>query len=98
MSGGNIKEDILWITTRVIRSIFEDHLATARSKSAKTSFESKYQRQSTLIWGIIKDHLATNNILAKPIKGYPIAVEAYAQWLVSNSEIKEYMYANTMAT
>ena len=49
--GGNIKEDVRWITFRFVRSIFEDYLAPARSKAAKTFFDSDSQRQITLIWG-----------------------------------------------
>ena len=47
--GGNIKEDVRWITFRFVRSIFEDYLAPARSKAAKTFFDSDSQRQITLI-------------------------------------------------
>ena len=49
--GGNVKEDVWWITIRVIRYIFEDYLSPVRSTAAKTSFGSDSQRQSTLIWG-----------------------------------------------
>ena len=38
----NVKEDIWWITTRIIRSIFEYYLSPSRSTSAKTSFDSDY--------------------------------------------------------
>ena len=49
--GGNVKDDVRWITTQVIRSIFEYYLSPERSTAAKTSFGSDSQRQSTLIWG-----------------------------------------------
>ena len=82
----------------MIRSIFEDYLAPASSTAAKTSFQSDYQRQSTLIWGVIKVHLVAKKMLAKSIKDHPIVVGSYTQWIVSNYGIKEAIYANIMAT
>ena len=38
---------------------------------------------------MIKGYLAADKMLAKSIKDHPIVVGAYAQWLVSNSGIKE---------
>ena len=96
--GGNIKEDVLWITTQFIRSICEDYLAPARSTDAKTSFDSYSQRRSTLIWGEIKGHLSADNILEKSIKDHTIVVGAYNQWIISNSRRKESMDTNVMAT
>ena len=49
LEGANIKEDVWWITKRVIGSIFEYYQAPARSTAAETSFDSDYQLQSTLI-------------------------------------------------
>ena len=96
--GGNIKQDVWWITTRFIRSKFEYYLAPACSTTSKTSFDSDYQLRITLIWGVIKGHIAANKMLAKYIKDHPIVVGAYAQWLVSNSVRTEAMDTNSMAT
>ena len=67
-------------------------------KPQKTSFDSYYQRLSTLIWGAIKVHIDANNMLEKPIKDHPIAVGYYAQWIVSKSGRKEAMDSKIMAT
>ena len=47
---------------------------------------------------MIKGHLSADKTLEKPIKNHPIVVGSYAQWLVSNSGIKESMDSNIMAT
>ena len=72
--GGNVKEDIWWITTWVIRSTLEYYLSQERSTAAKTSFGSYSQHRSTLIWGVIKGHLAVDNMLEKYIKDNHIIV------------------------
>ena len=36
--GGTVKEYVCWITTRVIRSIFEDYLEPAQDTQTRTSF------------------------------------------------------------
>ena len=56
--GFNSKEDMWWITTRVIISIFEDYLDPARYTTTRTSFESYPHRRSTLLWGVINCNLA----------------------------------------
>ena len=98
LAGGIIKEDVWWITTQVIRSSFKDYPDLECSAAAKTSFDSDYQLRSTLIWRLIKGHLAADKILVKSIKDHPIAVGAYAQCLVSNSIRKEAMDAKVMTT
>ena len=40
---------------------------------------------------MIKGHLAADNMLAKSVKDHTIFFVAYAQWIVSNSGIKEAM-------
>ena len=97
LPGVNAKEDVWCITTRVIRSVFEDFLSPARSTASKNSFDSDYQRRSTLIWEVIKGHLTADKILEKFIKDHPVVVGAYAQWLVSKSVRKESIDANIMA-
>ena len=96
--GENIKEDVLWITSQVIRYIFEDYLDQACSTAAKISFGSDSWRRSTLIWGVIKGHLSANKMMAKSIKDHPIVVGDYDRWIVSNSGRKEAMDAKVMAT
>ena len=85
LAGGNVKEDVWWITTRVIRSIIEDYRSPARSTVAKTSFDPDSQRQSTLVWGVTMGHLSVDKMLTKYIKHHPIIAGDYAQWIVSNS-------------
>ena len=63
ISGGNVKEYVWWITTRVIRSIFEDYLAPARATSTRTLFGSDPHFWSTIVWGVIRCHLDEENIL-----------------------------------
>ena len=94
----NIKEYFWWITTRIIRSIFEYYLSLSRSTAAKTYFDSDSQHQSNFIWWVIKGHLVAKNMLTKSIKDHPIVVIAYNQWLVNNSGRKESMEAKIMAT
>ena len=48
LSGGNFKEVVLLITTRVIRSIFEDYMVPARANP---------HRRITLVLGVICCHL-----------------------------------------
>ena len=95
-AGGNLKEDVWWITTKVMRSIFEDYLSPARATPTTTTFESDLFRKCTLLWGVIKSHLAAASMLKKGIKDHPIVVGAYAQWLVSNSGRREALEAQSM--
>ena len=95
-AGGNLKEDVWWITTKVMRSIFEDYLAPARATPITTSFESDLFRKCTMLWGDIKSHLAVCAMLKQGIKDHPIVVGAYAQWLVSNSGCKEALEAHLL--
>ena len=66
LAGGKVKEDVLWIITWIISSIIEDYLSPSRSTDAKTSFDSYSRRQSTLIWEVIKVHLAAKKMLENP--------------------------------
>ena len=95
-AGGNLKEDVWWITTKVMRSIFEDYLSPARATPTTTTFESDLFRKCTMLWGVIKSHLAAAAMLKKGIKDHPIVVGAYAQWLVSNSGRREALEAQSM--
>ena len=49
----NGKEDVWWIATRVIRSIFEDYLAPYWDNPTRTYFGSDTHRRSNLVWGVI---------------------------------------------
>ena len=49
LTGGNFKENVWWITTRVIISILEDYLARDSSTPTHTSFESDPHRWRTLV-------------------------------------------------
>ena len=95
-AGGNLKDDVWWITTKVMRSIFEDYLAPARATPTTTSFESDLFRKCIMLWGVIKSHLAATAMLRKGIKDHPIVVGTYAQWLVSNSGRREALEAQSM--
>ena len=91
ISGGNAKEYMLWITTRVTRSIFEDYLDPNRDTSIRTYFGSDPHRRSTLVWVMILCHL-----YQEKIKYHPIVVGAYTQWLVSNSGRNEALDAKIL--
>ena len=63
LAGGNSKEKFWWVTTRVIRSIFEDYLDPDRATPTCTSFGSDPHRRSTLVWGVILYHLSEENMI-----------------------------------
>ena len=96
LTGDNLKEDVWWITTKVMRSIFEDYLSPACATPTTTSFESNLFQKCTMLWGVIKSHLATASMLKKGIKDHPFVVGAYTQWLVSNSGCREAIEAQSM--
>ena len=58
LDGRTVKEDVWWITTRVIRSIFEDYISPDTVTPTHTSFGSYTHRRSTLVWGVIRCNLA----------------------------------------
>ena len=60
---GNVKEYVWWITTRVIRSIFEDYMAPARATPTLKSFGSDPHHWSTLVWGVILCHISEEKML-----------------------------------
>ena len=61
--GRNAEEDMWWITTRVIRSIFEEYMAPYRATPTRTSFGSYPHCWSTMVWGVIRCHIYEENIL-----------------------------------
>ena len=65
LEGGNDKEDVSWITTRVIILIFEDYLDPASDTPTCTSFVSDPHRQITLVWGVIHCNHAEEKMLSK---------------------------------
>ena len=95
---GNIKKYVWWITNQFIRFIFEDYLAPVRSTEAKTSFNSYFQCQNTLIWSLINGHLASDKMLAKSINDHLSVVGDYEKWLGSNSIRTEAMDTKVVAT
>ena len=95
--GVNFKENVWWITTRVIRSIFEYYLEPDRDTPMRTSFGSDPHRRGTLVWGLIFFHLAEENMLSKTIKNHSIVVGVHDQCFVSNSSKKEALKAKILA-
>jgi hypothetical protein len=89
VDSGNPADDVLWIITRVVKSIFEEYFAPARLTPTKTTFTSHAHQASALLWGVLQSHLAAKDMSKKTIKDHPIVVGAYAQWLVSHSGRKE---------
>ena len=87
--GGTVKEYVCWITTRVIRSIFEDYLDPYRANPTRTYFGSDPHLRITLVWGVIFSHLVEDKMLSKNIKYHTIVVGDYDKWLVSNSDRNE---------
>ena len=71
---GNVKEDVLWINTRVIISIFDDYLASARYNQTCTSFGSYTHLWSNLVWDVVHCHIDEEKMLSKTIKDHPIVV------------------------
>ena len=63
LSGGNVKEYVWWITTRVIISIFEDYMYPYRYTPTRTSFRSDPHRRITLVWGVICCHIDEEKML-----------------------------------
>ena len=63
LAGGNVKEDVWWITTMAIRLIFGEYLDPARTTPTRTSFGSYPHRRITLVSDVICYHLAEENIL-----------------------------------
>ena len=95
---GNPAEDVWWIITRVLRAIFEEYFAPARLTSTKTKFASHGHQAATLIWGSMRCHLATVDLVSKGLRDHPIVVGSYAKWLVSNSGRKEALAAQKEVT
>ena len=63
LAGGNSKEYVWSITTRVIRSIFEDYMVPARATPIRTSFVSDSHRRSTLVGGVIHCHMSEEKMV-----------------------------------
>ena len=89
MDGGSPPESVWLIITRVLKEIFEEYLAPARSTGTDAGFVDKSDKASVIIWGAAKTDIAACKMSDKGIRNHPVVVGAYAQWMVGNSGLKE---------
>ena len=83
--GGNSPEDVWQLLSKVIRAIFEEGLGPKRVTPTGTTFANKGNRAATIIWGVIRTHLATEAMLRGDLRDHPIVTGNYAKWLVNHS-------------
>ena len=89
VDGGSPPEAVWLIITRVLKEIFEEYLAPARSTGTDAGFSDKSHEASVMIWGAAKTDIAACKMADKGIRNHPVVVGAYAQWMVGNSGLKE---------
>ena len=89
VDGGSPPEAVWLIITRVLKEIFEEYLAPARSTGTDAGFADKSHEASVMIWGAAKTDIASCKMSDKGIRNHPVVVGAYAQWMVGNSGLKE---------
>jgi len=93
IASGNTKDSVWWVITLVLKEIFREYVAAARSTPTDINFDDHIHRASTYIWGAVRNDAATTSLSKKGIHNYPSVVGAYSQWLVTNNSLKEAMQA-----
>jgi hypothetical protein len=89
IDGGSPPDSVWLIITRVIKEIFEEYLAPARSTGTDAGFVDKAHESTVMIWGAAKTDVAVCQMSDKGIRNHPVVVGAYAQWMVGNSGLRE---------
>jgi hypothetical protein len=88
--GGQSKDDVWRLTTRVIKCLFVDLLARERGLTKFGALDgNRNLRSANFIWGTLKTHRVCCELIASEIKNHKIVVGTYSSWLVANSGRKE---------
>jgi len=93
IASGNTKDSVWWVITSVLKEIFREYMASARSTPTDINFDDHIHWASTCIWGAVRTDTATANLSKKCIRNHPSVVGAYSQWLVTNNGLKEALQA-----
>ena len=92
-AAGNEEMSVWWVITTVIKQIFKEYLAPARSTPTDITYEDGVHRASAFVWGTLKTDVASSRMSDKGIRNHPTVVGSYAQWLVSNNGLKDALAA-----
>ena len=88
--GGQSKDDVWKLTTKVIKSLFVDLLARERGLTKFGALDgNRNLRAANFIWGTMKTHRIGCELITSEIKNHKIVVGTYSGWLVANSGRKE---------
>ena len=88
--GGQSKEDVWRLNTKVIKSLFIDLLAKERGLTKFGALDgNRNLRSANFIWGTLKTHRVACELVASEIKNHKIVTGTYSSWLVANSGRKE---------
>jgi hypothetical protein len=88
--GGQSKDDVWRLTTRVIKCLFVDVLARERGLTKFGALDgNRNLRSANFIWGTLKTHRVCCELINSEIKNHKIVVGTYSSWLVANSGRKE---------
>ena len=88
--GGQSKEDVWRLNSKVIKSIFVDLLAKERGLTKFGALDgNRNLRSANFIWGTLKTHRVACDLVASEIKNHKIVTGTYSSWLVANSGRKE---------
>ncbi len=88
--GGQSKDDVWKLTTKVIKCLFVDLLARERGLTKFGALDGNRKlRAANFIWGTLKTHRIGCELIASEIKNHKIVVGTYSGWLVANSGRKE---------
>ena len=82
VNGGQKTEDVWWIISKVLKSIFEDFLSVNRGL---TRGGTGKDRAANYIWATLLTYHSMSDLVDKGFKNHPVVVGAYSQWLVANS-------------
>ena len=88
--GGQSKDDVWRLTTKVIKCLFVDLLAKERGLTKFGALDgNRNLRSANFIWGTLKTHRVGCELIVSEIKNHKIVVGTYSSWLVANSGRKE---------
>ena len=96
--GGQTKEDVWSLESKVIKYLFVDFLAKERGlKNFSNVSGDRNLRSAGFIWASLKTHRAVCELISTEIKNHKIVVGTYSTWLVANSGRKEATLASTQS-
>ncbi len=85
VQGGNSPADVWQLLSKVIRAFFDEGLGPKRVTPTGSTYTSREEKTAVILWGVLRTHIATEQMLKGDLRDHPIVTGNYAKWLVNHS-------------